>query len=108
MRGFETLQGESGNYSFARVQGAFTALMVIGLTAYSTLRTGVPMAIPDSWLTLLGISMGGYLGAKGITATVSSKTSSVSVGPSASVATTLETTGVPGVVVNTPDDPKAG
>lgn len=66
MRGLEALQDETGAYSFARVQATVSCLMVCGLTTYLTLKTGTVIAIPESWLTLVGISMGGYLGSKGI------------------------------------------
>lgn len=72
MKGFETLQDETGAYSFARVQAAVTCLMVIALITYLTLKTGSAVAIPESWLTLVGLSVGGYLGSKGI-ATVGAK-----------------------------------
>lgn len=73
MRLLETLQDETGSYSFARIQATATCLMVMGLASYLTVKAGAMVPIPESWLTLLGISMGGYLGSKGISSVTTPK-----------------------------------
>lgn len=67
-RWVEMFQGERGEISFARVQGVGCFAMVSLCTMVLTVKQGVPMDIPESWLTLLALSTGGYLGAKGIAA----------------------------------------
>jgi hypothetical protein len=62
----EMFEDERDRLSFGRVQGFVVMSMVVGCMTVLTIKAGAPMALPDSWLTLLGIATGGYLGTKGI------------------------------------------
>jgi hypothetical protein len=79
----EMFEDERDRLSFGRVQGFVVMALVVTCMAVLTIKSGSPMALPDSWLTLLGIATGGYLGTKGIgmvgNKTPSSKTESTSV-----------------------------
>lgn len=59
-------QDEAGNYSISRVLPFVAFVAVLLLTAYVSLRRGALAPIPDSWLTLIGMSFGTYASAKAL------------------------------------------
>lgn len=62
----DMFRDERGSTSISRVNAFLSFAFVTGATTWVTIKTGAPVEIPESWLTLFGITMGGYLGAKGI------------------------------------------
>lgn len=70
----ELLKDEGGTHSVSRLAPFASLVLVVGGTAVLSLKAGTPIAIPDSWLTFFGLTLGGYLGAKGINQTLGKAT----------------------------------
>lgn len=62
----EFLRDESGRESISRLLPLVTLLAILAIVAYVSCKRGELVTIPDSWITLFGITASTYGVAKGL------------------------------------------